>query len=80
MKKKKTKNWFSKVKNRLHFDTKLNKKKAESIVACRENVKLHCFFPFIYFEIKQFKLAKKKLQIEQGLNLDPYKTRKIFYS
>lgn len=80
MKKKKTKSWFLKVKNRLHFDTKLNKKKAESIVACKENVKSHCFFPFIHFEIKQFKLAKKKLQIEQGLSLDPYKTRKIFYS
>ena len=79
MKNRKAKNWFSKVKNRLHFDAKVSKKKAMGIVK-KENVITHAFFPFIYFEIKQFKLAKKNLRLEQGIELDPYKIRKIFYS
>lgn len=80
MKNKKNKNWYSKVKNRLHFDVKTNKYKARSIVQ-EENVAHHAFFPFVHFEIKQFKLSKKLEQKElKGQVIDPYKRRDIYYS
>ena len=59
------KNWYSKVKNRLHLDEKCSKNKAEYIVHT-ENISEHKFFPFIHFQIKQFKLSNKLEQRERA--------------
>jgi hypothetical protein len=78
--KKQQKNWYSKVKNRLHLDEKCNKAKAEKVVQ-PANVSEHKFFPFIHFQIKQFKLSKKLEQRENELSvMDPYKKRDIYYA
>lgn len=78
--KKQQKNWYSKVKNRLHLDEKCNKTKAEKVVQPAE-VSEHKFFPFIHFQIKQFKLSKKLEQRENELSvIDPYKIRDIYYA
>ena len=61
--KKQQRNWYSKVKNRLHLDEKCRKTKAEYIVQ-EDNVPVHTFFPFIHFQLKQFKLSKKLEQKE----------------
>lgn len=78
---KKNKNWYSKVKNRLHFDTKVCRSKASKIIR-PENVIHHAFYPFVYFEIKQFKLSKKHEQkTDPNISIiDPYKRRDIYYS
>lgn len=74
------KNWYSKVKNRLHLDEKCSKNKAEYIVQT-ENISEHKFFPFIHFQIKQFKLSNKLEQREKELSvIDPYKKRDIYYA
>lgn len=78
--KKQQKNWYSKVKSRLHLDEKCNKIKAEKVVQ-PDNVAEHKFFPFIHFQIKQFKLSKKLEQRENELSvIDPYKKREIYYA
>ena len=78
--KKQQRNWYSKVKNRLHLDEKCSKSKAEFIVQ-EENVPKHTFFPFIHFQLKQFKLSKKLEQKENEQTIiDPYKTRDIYYA
>ena len=80
MKKTNQKDWHSKVKNRLHFDNKCSKSKAQNIVN-KENIAKHKFFPFIHFEIKQFKLSKKLAQKENEQSIiDPYKVRNIYYA
>lgn len=78
--KKKQRNWYSKVKNRLHLDEKCRKTKAEFIVQ-EDNVPVHTFFPFIHFQLKQFKLSKKLEQKEnEQAIIDPYKIRDIYYA
>ena len=78
--KKQQKNWYSKVKNRLHLDEKCSKNKAKLIVKT-ENISTHKFFPFIHFQIKQFKLSKKLEQRENEQSIrDPYKIRNIYYA
>jgi len=78
--KKQPKNWYSKVKNRLHLDEKCSKNRAVFIVQER-NVPGHQFFPFIHFQIKQFKLSKKLEQRENEQSIiDPYKIRDIYYA
>lgn len=75
-----TKTWYSKVKNRLHLDEKCSKSKAEIIIR-KENIPKHTFFPFIHFQLKQFKLSKKLKQREnEQAVIDPYKTRDIYYA
>lgn len=78
---KKNKNWYSKVKNRLHFDTKICKNEASKIIR-PENVVHHAFYPFVYFAIKQFKLSQKFAQkVDSNISIiDPYKIRDIYYS
>jgi len=77
---KKQKDWYSKVKNRLHLDKRCNKFKAKDIVQ-EQNILFHKFFPFLHFQIKQFKLSKKleKKDNEQSV-IDPYKIRDIYYA
>ena len=80
MKKQQRNYWYSKVKNRLHLDEKCRKTKAEYIVQ-EDNVPVHTFFPFIHFQLKQFKLSKKLEQKEnEQAIIDPYKIRDIYYA
>ena len=78
--KKQQKNWYSKVKNRLHLDEKCSKATAEYIVR-ENNISSHNFYPFIHFQLKQFKLSKKLEQKENKQSvIDPYKVRDIYYA
>lgn len=80
IKKKKKKDWYSKVGLRPHFDLPKSPTRANKIIS-PENVEKHHFFPFLNFTIKSFKIKKKLKLKEQGDEKgNPYKEREINYS